>query len=106
MNIKKRNINVIILHVFSYRTRKQKVSHHSKMDIECQKDSVAFLRLISSQKEIINKLIKDNKIHDIEKIKHINNKIAFMKKNISISDYAQMICKGSIQIKEESNSKH
>jgi hypothetical protein len=91
---------------FSYRTRKQKVSHHSKMDLECQKDSVAFLRLISSQKEIINKLIKDNKIHDIEKIKHINNKIAFMKKNISISDYAQMICKGSIQIKDENNFTH
>ena len=84
---------------FSYRTRKQKVSHHSKMDLECQKDTVTFLRLLSSEKEIINKLIKDNKLHDIETIKHINNKIAFMKKNISISDYAQMICRGSIQIK-------
>ena len=88
---------------FSYRTRKQKVSHHSKMDSECQKDSVIFLRLLSSAKEIINKLIKDNKLQDIETLKLINTKISFMKKNISISDYAQMICKGNIQIKEENN---
>ena len=87
----------------TYRTKKQKISHHSKMDPECQKDSIMFLQLLSKERDIISKLKKGFKIHNKDKINKINRKMLFIKKNFSFFDYAQMICKGSIMLEEDEN---
>lgn len=75
----------------SYKTKKQKVSHHGKMDPECQKDSINLLKNISSVKDILLSLYKKDKIKykDIEGIKDKFEKIM---RDISINEYAQMIC--------------
>jgi hypothetical protein len=88
----------------AYRTKKQKISHHSKMDPECQKDSILFLELLSKERDIINKMNKEFKIQNKDKINKINRKMMFIKKNFSFCDYAQMICKGSIMLEEDENN--
>jgi replicative DNA helicase len=88
----------------AYRTKKQKISHHSKMDPECQKDSILFLELLSKERDIINKMNKEFKIQHKDKINKINRKMLFIKKNFSFYDYAHMICKGSIMLEEDENN--
>ena len=74
-----------------YRTKKQLVSHHGKMDIECQRDTICLLKLIANAKKCIIKLYKNNQLSN-QKVKLIKQKYESLIKNVSISDYAQMIC--------------
>lgn len=46
----------------SYKTIKQKISHHWKMDVECQKDTTKIMKMILKAKKIIRILIKQKKI--------------------------------------------
>ena len=80
----------------SYRTKKQLVSHHGKMDIECQRDTIHLLKLISNAKKSILKLFKNNKIN-IQEYKKIKQKYENIIKNVSITEYAQMICGNQFQ---------
>ena len=88
----------------SYKTKKQKVFHHGKMDPECQKDSIMLLNQISLCKELIVSLSKKDKIKekDVEKLQ-----VKFEKtmRDISINDYAQMICGHKLTLpKKETNN--
>lgn len=90
----------------SYKTKKQKVSHHGKMDPECQKDSIMLLKQISLCKDLIVSLSKKNKIKEKD-IEEVQNKFEKMMRDISINDYAQMICSSKLVIpkKEANNNK-
>ena len=74
-----------------YKTKKQLVSHHGKMDIECQRDTVWILKLIAKAKKEILKLIKNNILNN-QKVKKVIHKYENLIKKVSVSDYAQMIC--------------
>jgi hypothetical protein len=74
-----------------YRTKKQLVSHHGKMDIECQRDTVCILELISNAKKLILNLNDNNKLSN-QSFNHVIEKYENLIKNVSITDYAQMIC--------------
>ena len=76
-----------------YQTKKQLVSHHGRMNSECQKDTINLLTLISFTKKLILLLLNSNKlINNNEKINFIIQKYENLIKNISIIEYAQMIC--------------
>lgn len=80
----------------TYKTKKQLISHHCKMDIECQRDTILWLKLIAFAKKIIlnkikkNILKKDNLISLIQKYENIIKKIG-------LKEYAQMICGSNFQ---------
>ena len=74
-----------------YKTKKQLVSHHGKMDIECQRDTVCILKLISNAKKLILNLNNNNKLSN-QSFNHVIEKYENLIKNVSITDYAQMIC--------------
>lgn len=86
----------------SYKTKKQKVSHHGKMDPECQKDSINLLKNISNVKDLLLSLYKKDKIKykDIEGIKE---KFEKTMRDISINEYAQMICGYKLNIAKPIN---
>ena len=79
-----------------YRTKKQLVSHHGKMDIECQRDTICLLKLIANAKKTILKLYKNNKLSN-QKYKQVKQKYENLIKNVSITEYAQMICGNQLQ---------
>ena len=66
------------------------------MDIECQRDTIHLLKLISNAKKSILKLFKNNKIN-IQEYKKIKQKYENIIKNVSITEYAQMICGNQLQ---------
>ena len=82
----------------AYKTKKQRASHHGKMDPECQRDSIEYLSLISTTKNILFSLIKENKIKNTEKLKEISKNYENIMDNISINEYAQLICGNKFKI--------
>ena len=66
------------------------------MDIECQRDTVWILKLIAKAKKEILKLIKNNILNN-QKYKKIKQKYENLIKNVSITEYAQMICGNQFQ---------
>ena len=80
----------------SYKTKKQLISHHSKMDIECQRDTILWLKLISFTKKIILNKLKKN-ILKKENLKSVIEKYENTIKNIGLKEYAQMICGNNFQ---------
>ena len=95
--LKKKNINVLIPGCdLTYKTKKQLISHHSKMDIECQRDTILCLKLIAYAKKIILNKIKKN-ILKKDNLKFIIEKYENVIKNIGLKEYAQMICGNNFQ---------
>ena len=80
----------------TYKTKKQLISHHSKMDIECQRDTILCLKLIAYAKKIILNKIKKN-ILKKDNLKFIIEKYENVIKNIGLKEYAQMICGNNFQ---------
>jgi ribosomal protein S6 len=77
----------------TYKTKKQKVAHHAKMDLECQKDTINHLKLISELKNmILHLLMKKNKIKNDKTFQKLNQKFKQTVNDISLSEYAEMIC--------------
>jgi hypothetical protein len=66
------------------------------MDIECQRDTICLLKLIANAKKTILKLYKNNKLSN-QKYKQIKQKYENLIKNVSITEYAQMICGNKFQ---------
>ena len=64
------------------------------MNCECQKDTINLLTLISLTKKIILLLLNSNKLNNNNnnKINFIIKKYENLMQNISIIEYAQMIC--------------
>jgi len=80
----------------TYKTKKQLISHHCKMDIECQRDTILWLKLIAYAKKIILNKIKKN-ILKKDNLKSIIEKYENIIKNIGLKEYAQMICGSNFQ---------
>lgn len=77
----------------TYKTKKQKVAHHAKMDLECQKDTINHLKLISELKNmILHLLMKKKKIKNDKTFQKLNQKFKQTMHDISLSEYAEMIC--------------
>lgn len=77
----------------TYKTKKQKVAHHAKMDLECQKDTINHLKLISELKNmILHLLMKKKKIKNDKTFQKLNQKFKQTMNDISLSEYAEMIC--------------
>lgn len=74
----------------SYKTMKQKISHHSKMDVKCQKDTTKVMKMIAKAKKIIRLLIKHKKI--AKENEEFRKKYETIMKYHSLKEYAQMIC--------------
>ena len=53
----------------AYRTKKQRVAHHGKMDQECQKDTIALLRQIALVKEAFEEMWRNDKVDNKDKMR-------------------------------------
>ena len=82
----------------AYRTKKQRVAHHGKMDQECQKDTIALLRQIALVKEAFEEMCRNDKVDEKDKMR-IKEKYEKLMKEISLDEYAAMICGSKINVK-------
>lgn len=82
----------------AYRTKKQKVAHHGKMDQECQKDTINLLRQIALVKEVFEEMCQNDKVNENERMR-IKEKYEKIMKEISLDEYASMICGNKINVK-------
>ena len=80
----------------TYKTKKQLISHHCKMDIECQKDSILWLKLIAYAKKIILNKIKKNLLKK-DNLQSLIEKYENIIKKFGLKEYAQMICGSNFQ---------
>lgn len=71
------------------KTKKQIISHHGKMNQDCQKDTTYLLKGVFKTKQVLHQLIADNKII---KNKEFMRKYEDIMNDVSIKEYAHLIC--------------
>lgn len=71
------------------KTKNQIISHHGKMNHECQKDTTYFLKGVFLLKKILHELIANSKI---KKSKELMRKYEDILNDVSKKEYAHLIC--------------